>query len=179
MKQFQNGVLVFAICLALGCQTLNLLTSRFPGSTPTPTARPKATATVPSAQPVALPSELPAEQPTEPPTPVTATINTDSLRVRAAPNANAAILDRLNKGDTVQVLGRTAANDWLQISPTQKPSTRGWISAQFAQVSGALDTVPVVSAGQPNVVPPVPPGQPPAPPPAQPYPAPQPPRPYP
>jgi uncharacterized protein YgiM (DUF1202 family) len=87
----------------------------------------------------------------------------DNLRVRATPNTSAAILDRLSKGATVQVIGRSAASDWLQILRTQSPDTPGWISAQFAQVNGSLDSVPVAE-----------PGQPPARPPSQPYPRPYP-----
>ena len=181
MKRFQYVTLILVISLGLGCRTLNLLTALSPS--PTPTARPRATATAPVAQMAAPPTELPVAPPTEPPPPVTATIKQDNLRVRAAPNANAAILDQLNKGVTVQVIGRTAANDWLQIFRTQKPDTPGWVSAQYALVNGSLDTVPVVQPGQSGALPTAPPVQPPSqpypvpqpfPPPSQPYPAPQP-----
>ena len=180
MRRLWYVSLLLVISLGLGCRTINLLTALSPS--PTPTARPRATATAPVAQAAAPPTELPAAPPTEPPPPVTATIKEDNLRMRAAPNANAAILDRLNKGATVQVIGRTTANDWLQIFRTQKPDTPGWISAQYAQVNGSLDTVPVVQPGQSGALPTSPPVQPPSPP----YPAPQPllpspptPRPYP
>jgi len=164
------GALLLVVTSALlACRTTGLLTSLSPS--PTPTARPRATATAPVAQVAAPPTELPAAPPTEPPQPVTATIKEDNLRVRAAPNANAAILDRLNKGDTVQIAGRTAANDWIKVFQMQKPDKSGWISAQYAQVNGSLDSVPVAQPGQSGVLPTSPPVQPPS----QPYPAPQPP----
>ena len=163
-----GALLLIVTSALLACRTTSLLTSLSPS--PTPTARPRATATAPVAQAAAPPTELPAAPPTEPPQPVTAKITGDNLRVRAAPNANAAILDRLNKGDTVQIVGRTTANDWLQIFRTQKPDTPGWISASYAQVNGSLDTVPVVQPGQSGALPTSPPVQPPS----QPYPAPQP-----
>jgi len=170
MKRFQNVVLFLAISFGLGCQTINLLTALSPS--PTPTARPKPTATELIAQVVAPPTELPAAPPAEAP-PLTATIKENNLRVRAAPNANAAVVDHLNKGDTVQVVGRTAANDWLQIFQTEKPDKSGWIAAQYAQVNGSLDAVPVAQPGQPGAPPTLPRAQPPS----QSYPPPQPPTP--
>jgi len=99
----------------------------------------------------------------------------ENLRVRASPSTSATILDQLNKGDAVEVVGRTAASDWLQIPVPSKPNTLGWVSAQFVTVSGSLDMIPVVQPGAPGAKPtsqpPVqPPGQPPAQPPGQPYP---------
>jgi uncharacterized protein YgiM (DUF1202 family) len=167
MKRFRNVTLLLAISFGLGCQTLNLLSALSPS--PTPTARPKPTATELIAQAVAPPTELPAAPPTEAP-PLMATIKENNLRVRAAPNANAAVVDHLNKGDTVQVVGRTTANDWLQISQPQKPDKGGWIAAQYAQVNGSLDTVPIAQPGQPGALPTSPREQPQ--PPSQPYPAP-------
>lgn len=170
MKRVDALLLVVTSAL-LACQITNLFTSLSP--TPTPTARARPTATAPIAQAVAPPTELPAAPPTEPPQPVPATITGDNLRVRAQPNTNAAIVARLNKGDAVQVTGRTAANDWLQIFQIQKPEVRGWISAQYAQVNGSLDTIPVLQPGQSSA----PPASPPPQPPSQPYPPPQPPQP--
>jgi hypothetical protein len=68
------------------------------------------------------------------------------LRVRAAPNTNAAIVDRLNRGDTVQVVGRNATNDWLQIILPRDPNARGWISAAYADLSAPIQTVPLVTS---------------------------------
>jgi uncharacterized protein YgiM (DUF1202 family) len=164
-----GALLLVATSALLACQITNLLSSLSP--TPTPTARPRATATAPVAQVIAPPTELPAAPPTELPQPVTATIKENNLRVRAAPNANATIVDRLNKGDTAQIVGRTAANDWLQVFQMQKPEKSGWISAPYAQVNGSLDTIPVMQPGQPGALPTSPPLPPP---PVQPYPPPQP-----
>jgi uncharacterized protein YgiM (DUF1202 family) len=167
MKRFRNVTLLLAISFGLGCQTLNLLSALSPS--PTPTARPRTTPTALIAQAVELPTELPAAPPSEAPS-LTATIKENNLRVRAAPNANAAVVDHLNKGDNVQVVGRTAASDWLQISQPQKPDKGGWISAPYAQVNGSLDTVPIAQPGQPSALPTSPRVQPPP----QPYPAPSP-----
>ncbi len=121
---------------------------------PSPTPVPPATRTkAPTAPPpvVELPTPL-LVQPTPVPVPVNA-VATDNLRVRAAPSTSAAIVDHLNKGDTVQILGRTAANDWWQIALPTKPDARGWISAQFAPANAPVDSIPVVGANAPNAPP--------------------------
>lgn len=171
MKQFKCMTLLLILSCGLGCQMFNLLSALSPS--PTPTARPRATATAPIAQALTLPTEPPAAPPSEAP-PVTATIKENNLRVRAAPNTNAAVVDHLNKGDTVEVVGRTAASDWLQIIQPQKPDRGGWISAPYAQVNGSLDIVPITQPGQPSAPPTLPRPQPspppPPPPPSYPYP---------
>jgi uncharacterized protein YgiM (DUF1202 family) len=73
----------------------------------------------------------------------------ENLRVRALPSTSAAILDRLNKGDQFQVVGRTAARDWLQIRLPTNPSAHGWVSAEFVDLTGSLDALPIVQPGAP------------------------------
>jgi uncharacterized protein YgiM (DUF1202 family) len=90
---------------------------------------------------------------------VTATTK-ENLRVRAAPSASSQQLGLLNKGDTVQVIGRTSASDWWQISLPSNPGTKGWILASFTDVNGPIDSIPVVS---PGVTSPPAPAQPPYP----------------
>lgn len=101
---------------------------------------------------------------------VTATTK-ENLRIRAAPSASSQQLGLLSKGDTVQVIGRTSASDWWQISLPSSPNTNGWILASFTEVSGPVDSIPIVS---PGVTSPPAPVQPPAPA-QQPYPGSQPP----
>jgi len=134
-------LLVLLLASTLSCQLTNVLSL---SATPT---RPRPTATPPIARAVAIPDPTPAP-PTEPP-PVAATIRVDSLRVRAAPNTTAAILDRLNRGDTVQVVGRDATGDWLQIRLPRDPNARGWIASAYADLSAPLDTLPVITTSRP------------------------------
>jgi len=119
-----------------------------------PTATPTATATKTRTPPVARLVAPPVVEPTTTPVPqpVRATV-TENLRVRSAPSTTAAILGRLNKGDTVQIVGRTAANDWWQILLPTNPNARGWIAAQFTEVSGPVDAVPIVQPPRPPTPP--------------------------
>lgn len=141
MKRLKkSALLILLLASTLSCQLTNLLSNFSP--TPTPTARPRPTATPPVAQVVAPPAPT-AAPPTAPPQPISGTIRENSSRVRAAPNANAAILERLNKGDTVQVTGRNDSNDWLQIILPRDPNARGWISATLVNLSAPIDTLPL------------------------------------
>ncbi len=132
-------LLMLVVFTLLACQ----LEALMPTPTPKPTAtRPKA-AIAPT--PV-LPPAAPPAAPTEPPPPVFATA-TDNLRVRANPSTSAAILDRLNKGDAAEVIGRNAAGDWLYIKIPSNPTKRGWIAAPYTTTSAPIDTLPIVPPG--------------------------------
>lgn len=76
---------------------------------------------------------------------VQAAINADSVRVRAGPSSDGPVVGRLNKGDIVQILARTASSDWWLIA---YPDTvhRAWISAQFASPADSTDVLPIASA---------------------------------
>lgn len=140
-------ILLMAIIGTLACQLSNLVPAQVPTATPTATRKPTPAPTQvpPIAQ--ALPPTPAPELPTAVPAPVIAQI-TENVRVRSAPSTSAAILDRLNKGDKIQILGRTPANDWFLVPLPSKPNGRGWFSAQYAQLSGPLDSIPIVPPGQ-------------------------------
>ncbi|MCI0478115.1 MAG: SH3 domain-containing protein, partial [Anaerolineales bacterium] len=112
MKRSKFFVLLLTSVLIVSCQLTDLVSVFAP--TATPTARPRPTATPPVAKIIASPPAPTLPPPTAPPQPVPGTIRENSSRVRAEPNTNAAILDRLNKGDKIQVVGRSPSNDWVQ-----------------------------------------------------------------
>lgn len=141
MKRFTIPLLLIAAGLILSCQLTDLVSVFAP--TATPTARPRPTSTPPVAK-IAAPSPAPTvPPPTAPPQPVPATIRENASRVRAEPNTNGAILDRLNKGDKVQVVGRSPSNDWVQIIMPKDPNARGWISVSLVDLSAPIDTLPL------------------------------------
>lgn len=79
----------------------------------------------------------------------------DNLNVRQGPGAQYSRVGMLKAGTTVDVVGRSQDNGWLQI-PYPNATGRGWVSAQFAGVSGNLSAVPVVSALPAQPAPPAP-----------------------
>ncbi len=127
----------------LACETANLITSlTSPSPTPTRTRTPTRVLVSPPPPPiVVIPSPTP-------PVEVMGRAK-ENLRVRSAPSTAASAVDRLNKGDVVKILGRTAAKDWLQIPLPTNPNARGWVSAEFVQIDGPIDAIPIVQPGQP------------------------------
>src|SRR5581483_2969651 len=93
-------------------------------------------------QPTQAPTEEP--QPTQAPKPVTAT-TTDVLNIRQGPARTTASLGKLQKGQTVTVVGRNGDGTWLQIQIPDKTDL-GWVSAEFVTIEGDINTVPVVNS---------------------------------
>ena len=167
MKRLGPVLIVLFTGVLLACQ----LEYYLPTPEPSPAPRATRTRTPGSPRATAVPT-IPATQAPQPstggPAPVIATAK-ENVRVRAAPSASSQQVGSLNIGDTAQVVGRTAANDWWQILLPSNLSVRGWILASFADVSGQVQSVPVVSSGSAPAQQPYP-AQPPLPA-QQPYPA--------
>jgi len=114
---------------------------QFKAGLPTPTATPTRTPT-PTATLTLTPTLTPSE-PIEIPDGITATISaTDTLRVRAGPSTDTAILGRLRPGAVVTILARNDAADWWQIAYPDE-ERRGWVFAQFVTTDGDMDSLPV------------------------------------
>ncbi len=167
MKSFKTIWLVMAALLILGCQFTNTFMSSQPTATPVRARTRTPTATKPPTAPVVvIPSPPPV--PTATPEPVLATA-TGTVNIRATPSTSGAVLGRLNKGETVQIVGRTAASDWWQIILPSNPGALGWVSAQYATPTGSTDAIPIAGPGAPPPGPVAPPTLPAYPPP-RPYP---------
>lgn len=83
--------------------------------------------------------------PTMPMGSLSARVTADVLNVRAGPGTNYAILGKLRRGDQVQIRGRNEAGTWLQVIYSATVSGPGWISAEYAEVSGDLTKAPVAT----------------------------------
>lgn len=101
---------------------------------------------LPTSAPLAIPTAAPLPTPVPPPPTITAT-STGNLRIRQQPSTSSPQIGTLKEGESAEVVGRTAASDWVQIIVPSNPSQRGWISAQFATMSGPLESIPVAGAG--------------------------------
>lgn len=60
-------------------------------------------------------------------------ISDGRLNVRSAPDANAAVVAKLNNGGQVQIIAQPAANEWLQVRLTT--GVEGWVFAAYIQVN--------------------------------------------
>jgi hypothetical protein len=90
-------------------------------------------------------SVVSAATPTPIPGAVQALVTTDGLRARSAPNTDAAIVGRFDKGNYVQILARTADNTWWQIAYPDA-ANRAWISASYTQPLDPIGGVPIYGA---------------------------------
>jgi hypothetical protein len=120
----------YAAQFKTGLPTPTLVPTRTPSPTPTATLTPSATLT-PGAFTI--------------PGAITATLNTtDTLRVRAEPSTDSAILGRLRPGAVVTLLAQSDDGEWWQIA-FPDANQRGWISAQFVGTDNTASLLPVAS----------------------------------
>lgn len=94
--------------------------------TPSPTTTPTATATL-----------------TPPPEP-DAVVNVEALNLRSGPGTVYDVMERLKKGDSLEVAGKNLAGDWLKvIAPSEK---EGWVATSYLELNIPLVSVAVVQA---------------------------------
>ncbi|HLF26739.1 MAG TPA: N-acetylmuramoyl-L-alanine amidase [Anaerolineae bacterium] len=115
------------------------------------------------------PAEAPLAATPIPPTPgkPTATAS-DNLNVRTGPGTGFDRIGRMPNGTTYEIVGRNQDSTWLQI-PYPNAQGRGWVSAEYANIAGNLETIAVVSTPT-TPTPPAPTPPPPAPEPVTPPP---------
>lgn len=65
--------------------------------------------------------------------------------VRQGPSLSAAVVSNLRQGQTVEVVGRSQDNLWLQILNPTNSRERLWVSADMLDVTGDARTLPVQS----------------------------------
>lgn len=122
--------------------------SAHPTFTPTPRGQPPAAPVV--AEPAAPVDQDPpvetaeTDSPEPPATEVRArlTINTDLVNLREGPGLNATIITILQKGASFDIIGKNVTGEWWFVCCFDDKA--GWVTAQFADVEGAVDQVPVV-----------------------------------
>jgi hypothetical protein len=64
--------------------------------------------------------------------------------VRRRPSLDGEIVTTLRQGQRVEVIGRTADGQWLQIIHPENAQQRVWVSADMLEVTGDPRTLPVV-----------------------------------
>ncbi|MCD4684930.1 MAG: SH3 domain-containing protein, partial [Anaerolineae bacterium] len=79
------------------------------------------------------------------PTGITATVNISTLNLRSEPSLSAPVLTKLSNGASYPATGRTGDNLWVQLLVD---STTGWVWAQYVNLSGDINALPVVDTGQ-------------------------------
>lgn len=84
------------------------------------------------------------------PTGTTGTVNVNILNFRAGPSLQAQILQKLNKGFTYPIQGKTPDSTWLYINVG---GTLGWVMGQYLTITGDLNAVPSIPYESAGVLP--------------------------
>lgn len=119
-----------------------------PTPTYTPTLTPTPTNTF-TPTPTSTPTSTPTTTATQTFTPLAEAlvVAPNGLNLRSGPGTEYSIIGSLQKDDTLDVLGRTDSNEWLQVIG-DNPGIEGWISAspQFVEINVDFETIPIVEA---------------------------------
>lgn len=122
-----------------------------PTFTPTPRGQepPTPVAEAPEAAVAQDPPVVAADtEPPQPPPPevkARLTINTDLVNLREGPGLNSTIITILQKDATFDIIGKNTTGEWWFVCCFEDKA--GWVTAEFADVEGAVDQVPVVDEG--------------------------------
>ena len=66
------------------------------------------------------------------------------VNVRSGPGTEFTILDKFIPGDSLDITGQNADNDWLRVNFNDQ---EGWVFADVVEVNGAQEIAPIVEAG--------------------------------
>jgi uncharacterized protein YgiM (DUF1202 family) len=73
-----------------------------------------------------------------------ATVNTDTLNMRAGPSTQHQVMGTVERGDRLEILGKNQAGDWLKV--VAPDGTEAWVFAQLVTTDVDLDDVSVAVA---------------------------------
>jgi Tol biopolymer transport system component len=145
-RRFPVLFLFAVLCASAACQASATAT---PTAAPVPleTSTPIPTATIPPTE-TPIPTEPPPTEtplPTATPLPPVATTRI-IVNVRAGPGAGFALIGKLARGVSKEILGKSEDSKWWQIEYEGK---RGWIAADFTDVRGGTSGVRVIAVARP------------------------------
>ena len=75
-----------------------------------------------------------------------ATVSAKSLRVRAEPGPDAEVLGGIKEGQVYDVIGLSSDGEWIQLAIPGLPGGKGWVSANFVSVKGAITGTAITQA---------------------------------
>lgn len=74
---------------------------------------------------------------------VTGTVTAGGLNIRSGPGMRYEIVDKASRNQTLSVLARDAAANWVQIALPDNADGFGWVAASYVRLSGAIAALPV------------------------------------
>lgn len=137
--------LIFAMS---SCNMLASQTTETPASTPTPmldTPIASIPITAPTATKILLGIELPTITPTSTPSVSLASPKDHPVNCRFGPGTSYAVIGALIVGRQAEIIGRNQDSTWWYVRNPSDPSTSCWLSAEFVQTVGNVQSLPVVN----------------------------------
>ena len=135
----------FVVLFLTACNLPNQMTS-----TPPSTLGPDSTS-----QPFATPTRIPIETllalptatfvPTSTPRLALASPNNQLVNCRYGPNTAYAVVGNLEVGDQAEVVGKNIDATWWNVKNPDDPSTVCWLAASVINVTGNVESLPVVN----------------------------------
>lgn len=75
-----------------------------------------------------------------------ATVSAKSLRVRSEPGPDAEVLGGIKEGQVYDVIGLSSDGEWVQLAIPALRGGKGWVSANFVSVKGAITGAAITQA---------------------------------
>lgn len=149
----RNRFWIVSVAVVIGVAACNWQT---PQTTETPAPVPTAmleTPTSSSATPLSVPItgetfELPTVTPTSTPSIVLASPKDQPVNCRFGPGTSYAVIGALVVGMQAEMIGRSEDSTWWYVRNPSDPSTSCWLSAEFVQTVGNVQSLPVMNSPQ-------------------------------
>jgi len=148
----RNRLWTVVIATLIGLSSCNLPateTAEIPASPPTPVLD-TPTSSIPTLTPASIETLIGVEllTPTASSTPsaILASAKDQPVNCRFGPGISYAIIGALIIGRQAEIIGRNADSSWWYVRNPSDPSTSCWLSAEFVQTAGNVESLPVVSS---------------------------------
>jgi hypothetical protein len=149
--KMRNRLWMVSVAVLIGVSACNLTatqTTEAPGAGPTVMLE---TPTSSVATPLSVPItgeefELPTLTPTATPSVVLASPKDQPVNCRFGPGTSYAVIGALVVGVQAEMIGRNADSSWWFVRNPSDPSTSCWLSAEFVQTAGNVQSLPVVNS---------------------------------
>ena len=145
----RNRLWIAVIALIFGLSSCNLRASQ---TTETPLPQPlldTPTSSIPTLTPIPIETlvnvELPTITPTSTPSFFLASPKDQPVNCRFGPATSYAIIGALNLGRQAEIIGRNEDSSWWYVRNPSDPSTSCWLSADFIETVGDVQSLPVVN----------------------------------
>jgi len=145
----RNHRWIAVIAIVIGMSSCNLPASQ---TTETPLPQPTLdtpTSSISTLTPVPIETladfELPTVTPTSTPNVFLASPRDQPVNCRFGPEISYAVIGALNLGRQAEIIGRNSDSTWWYVRNPSDPSTSCWLSAEFVQTVGDVQSLPVVN----------------------------------